>query len=56
MAIDEYASSSSDEAVTNEVQETESSVLDGRSLMQRIQWMKGSTYGAIAESYVDFTL
>ncbi|KAG1664200.1 Cubilin [Nymphon striatum] len=46
----------SDEAVTNEVPQTESYVLDGGSLMHRVQWTKGSTYGAIADCYVDFTL
>ncbi|KAG1678682.1 hypothetical protein GQR58_013306 [Nymphon striatum] len=45
-----------DEAVTNEVPQTESYVLDGGSLMHRVQWTKGSTYGAIADCYVDFTL
>jgi len=55
-AIDEYASSLSDEAVTNEVPQTEKYVLDGGSLMHRVQWTKGSTYGAIADCYVDFTL
>jgi hypothetical protein len=55
-AIDAYACRLSDEAVTNEVPQTESYVLDGGSLMHRIPWTKGSTYGAIADSYVDFTL
>ena len=55
-AIDDYAGSRSDEAVTNEVPQTESYVLDGGSLMHRVPWTKGSTYGAIADSYVDFTL
>ena len=55
-AIDDYAGSLSDEAVTNEVPQTESYVLDGGSLMHRVPWTKGSTYGAIADSYVDFTL
>ncbi|KAG1669956.1 hypothetical protein GQR58_017208 [Nymphon striatum] len=52
-AIDDYACSLSDEAVTNEVPQTESYVLDGSS---KVQWTKGSTYGAIADCYVDFTL
>ena len=54
--IDDYACSLSDEAVTNEVPQTESYVLDGGSLMHRVQWTTGSTYGAIADCYVDFTL
>ncbi|KAG1714479.1 hypothetical protein GQR58_001251 [Nymphon striatum] len=52
-AIDDYACSLLDEAVTNEVPQTESYVLDGSS---KVQWTKGSTYGAIADCYVDFTL
>ena len=55
-AIHEYARSLSDEAVTDKVPETNAYVLDGGSLMHRVQWVKGSTYGAIVESYVDFTL
>ena len=55
-AIDDYACSLSDEAATNEVPQTESYVLDGGSLMHRVQWTTGNTYGAIADCYVDFTL
>ena len=55
-AIDEYARSLSDEAVTDNVPETDIYVLGGGSLMHRVQWVKASAYGAIAESYVDFTL
>ena len=55
-AIDDYACSLSDEAVTNEVPQTESYVLDGGSLMHRVQWTTGSTCGAIVDCYVDFTL
>ena len=54
--IDDYACSLSDEAATNEVPQTESYVLDSGSLMHRVQWTTGSTYGAIADCYVDFTV
>lgn len=55
-AIDEYSSSSSDEAVSDKIPKTEHYVLDGGSLMHRVKWTKGSTYGAIANDYVDLTL
>ena len=55
-AIDDYACGLSDEAATNEVPQTESYVQDGGSLMYRVQWTTGSTYGANADCYVDFTV
>lgn len=55
-AIENYASGQSDEAVSNEISRTDSYVLDGGSLLHRVAWIKGSTYGTIADSYVDFTL
>jgi len=36
--------------------ETDSYVLVGGSLLHRLSWKKGDSYGAIAESYVDFTV
>jgi len=55
-AIDDYACSLSDEAVTNSVPRTDCYVLDGGSLIHRVQWTKGSTYDAIADNYADFTV
>lgn len=55
-AIDEHARNLSDKAVTNEVPKTDNYVLDGGSLIHRVQWTKGSTYGSIAQTYADFTL
>ena len=36
--------------------ETEHYVLDGGSLLQRLPWNRGETYGSIAKSYADFTI
>lgn len=55
-AIDDHACSLSDEAVTSSVPKTDGYVLDGGSLIHRVQWTKGSTYGVIADAYVDFTI
>lgn len=55
-AINEYAGSLSDEAVTDTIPQTDSYVLDGGSLMHRVQWAKGNTYDSIADAYVSFTL
>ena len=35
---------------------TECYVLDGGSLLHRLSWTNGHSYGAIAQSYVDFTI
>ena len=40
----------------NSIPETDCYVLDGGSLLHRLPWKKGDSYGAIAESYADFTL
>lgn len=56
IAIEKYDSRQSDEAVSNEIPRTDSYVLDGGSLLHRGPWTKGSTYGTIADSYVNFTL
>ena len=40
----------------NSIPETDCYVLDGGSLLHRLAWMKGDSYGAIAESYADFTV
>ena len=36
--------------------ETECYVLDGGSLLHRVSWKRGETYGTIAKSYADFTI
>lgn len=42
--------------VPNEsIPQTEHYVLDGGSLLHRVPWKKGSSYGAIAKLYADFT-
>ena len=61
-AIEEYASvqcdvasEQCDKAVSNDIPKTDNYVLDGGSLVQCVPWTKGNTYGAITNSYVDFT-
>jgi len=45
-----------DKAVTYDISKTDNYVLDGGSLLQHVPWTKGNTYGAIADSYVDFNV
>ena len=40
----------------NSLPETDCYVLDGGSLLHRLPWKTGDSYGAIAESYADFTV
>ena len=44
------------DAILQSVPEKESHVLDGDSLLHRIPWKRGQSYGEIAQSYADFTL
>ena len=44
------------DAILQSVPETECHVLDGGSLLHRVPWKPGETYGRIAESYADFTI
>jgi len=46
----------SSKAVINSVPETDCYVLDGGSLLHRLPWKTGDSYGAITESYADFTV
>ena len=55
-AIRDHAADLSSEAVMNSIPETDCYILDGGSLLHRLSWMKGDSYGAIAESYADFTV
>ena len=41
---------------TESIRRTEYYVLDGGSLLHRVPWNKGDSYGAIAESYADFAI
>ena len=51
-AICDHASDS----ILDSVPETECHVLDGGSLLHRIPWQRGKSYGEIAQSYADFTI
>lgn len=48
--------SSSNAVITDSIPETEHFVLDGGSLLHRLSWKKGITYGEIAEEYASFTI
>ena len=53
-AIRDHATDLSSKAVINSVPETDCYVLDGGSLLHRLPWKTGDTYGAIADA--DFTV
>ena len=58
-AITDYATKASRETreATGDAQpKTQHYVLDGGSLLQRLSWKKGETYGSIAQSYAEFTI
>ena len=55
-AILNHAGELASEIVTVSKSITDCYVLDGGSLLHRLPWNKGDTYGAIAESYATFTL
>jgi 5'-3' exonuclease len=55
-AIIDHSKKVSSEAVPDAVPKTEHYVLDGGSLLHRLPWNKGDSYGAIAQSYADFTI
>ena len=42
------------DAILQSVPETQCHVLDGGSVLHRVPWKPGETYGRIAESYADF--
>ena len=59
IAITDYATKASRETheATGDAQpKTQHYVLDGGSLLQRLSWKKGETYGSIAQSYAEFTI
>ena len=56
-AIDAYAQGlSAAEDEPHDVPKTENYILDGGSLIHRVHWMKGTTYGSIANGYADFVV
>ena len=42
--------------MSDDIPETERYVLDGGSLLHKLKWKKGDTYGEIAKAYADFTV
>ena len=55
-AIKDHVTNLSSEAVMNCTPKIDRYVLDGGSLLHRLPWKKGETYGTIASSYADFTV
>ena len=55
-AIIDYSSKVSSEAIIDIAPKTECYVLDGGSLLHRLPWKLGDSYGAIAQSYIDFPI
>ena len=55
-AIMDHSSKVSCEAITDKLPKTEHYVLDGGSLLHRLPWKTGDSYGAIAQSYALFTI
>ena len=55
-ALVDHCSKVESEAIKDTKPLTECYVLDGGSLLHRLPWTNGHSYGAIAQSYVDFTV
>ncbi len=55
-AVTEFSIKKSNKTVLDSIPPTEHYVLDGGSLVHRLAWKKGDSYGAIAQSYADFTI
>ncbi|XP_016426339.1 eIF-2-alpha kinase activator GCN1-like [Sinocyclocheilus rhinocerous] len=53
-AVTEFSSKKSNKSVLDSIPPTEHYVLDGGSLVHRLAWKTGDSYGAIAQSYADF--
>ena len=45
----------SSEATSDAIQKTERYVLDGGSLLRKLKWRRGDTYGKISKANADFT-
>ena len=56
VAIADHSRKVSDEAIKDSTPKTDHYVLDGGSLLHRLQWKAGDSYGAIAQAYADFTV
>ena len=54
-AVEEKVSKESDSAILSYIPSTEQIVIDGGSLLHRLPWKKGRSYGSIAGCYADFT-
>ncbi|CAL4059724.1 unnamed protein product [Meganyctiphanes norvegica] len=55
-AIVDYCRTKSTEAINDTNPDVEHYILDGESLLHRLPWKRGDSYGAIAQSYADFTI
>ena len=55
-AIADHLSKTSSDPTSESVPNTAHYVLDGGSLLHRLTWKTGTSYGAIAQSYADFTV
>jgi hypothetical protein len=56
-AISSFANSKSqDKAVTDTINSSDFFVLDGGSLLHRLPWLKGESFGAIGAMYADFVV
>ena len=55
-AIVDHCKKELNEAIIDTKPETEHYILDGGSLLHRLPWKKGATYGMIAQTYADFTI
>ena len=51
LAIAEYSCKTSKEAVVDSTLLTEQYILDGGSLIHRLPWKNGDSYGVIAQNY-----
>ena len=55
-AVEEKVGKKSDSAILRSIPSTEQIVIDGGSLLHRLPWKKGMSYGSIAGCYADFTV
>ena len=51
ISVVEYSCKTSKEAVVDSTPLTEQYILDGGSLIDRLPWKKGDSYGVIAQNY-----
>ena len=55
-AVTEFSSKKSNKTVLDSIPPTEHHLLEDGSLVQRLAWKRGDSYGAIAQSYADSTI